>query len=303
MKSFCQREKERLADLKSHRAPATDYVAIPTGESALARVEKTRDTQHLFDAYKLGAIDYFTRRCIRWHSLDNAISSQTCCVNFWFIFTHHAEHLGKVLRDLGYPVAEVLEFELDSIPSLRSNGWNVNNHAPTLVADSAEPGGCGFVAFEWIGAKNYLGELRGRAIASDAGRNRGQNFTSVDAAIRFRRTDGQIQIVLIEWKYTEKYRIGLNLRFSQRGTDRLNRIYANSLEAANCQIVLGNVPAEALFYDPFYQMMRNQLLASAMGREGEMGAAVVSTLHILPRANSELLQRITSPYLVKRGTN
>ncbi len=51
-----------------------------------------------------------------------------------------------------------------------------------------------YVAFEWIGEKNYLHEKIARSIK----RFRGANFTSADAAVRFKRVDGNIQICLID---------------------------------------------------------------------------------------------------------
>jgi len=49
--------------------------------------------------------------------------------------------------------------------------------------------------------------------------------------------------------------------------------------------------------------MRLQLLASAMEREKEMDADVVSVLHIAPKSNRELVNRITSHYLHCFGDN
>ena len=81
------------------------------------------------------------------------------------------------------------------------------------------------------------------------------------------------------------------IRISRYGTDRLD-IYRPSLEAPGCQIALNGASKEALFFDPFDQLMRQQLLCSAMEREGEMGADVVSLLHIVPAANREFLGRV-----------
>ena len=49
--------------------------------------------------------------------------------------------------------------------------------------------------------------------------------------------------------------------------------------------------------------MRQQLLCSAMERDREMGADVVSLLHVAPRANRDLLNRITSPGLGAFGND
>ena len=127
-------------------------------------------------------------------------------------------------------------------------------------------------------------------------------FTSLDLAFRFLRPDGGIQIVGGEWKYTECYTADADLRCSKRGTDRLT-IYRPSLEQDGCQIVLGDVPPEALFFDPFDQLMRQQLLCSSMERHRETEADVVSLMHVATEANQELLGRVTSSELQSMGSD
>jgi len=153
-----------------------------------------------------------------------------------------------------------------------------------LLANGSFP----HVAFEWIGVHDYMGETKRKG----SERTRGANFTSADFIFRFRRKDGGIQIVLGEWKYTEEYRRldkGIEVRkqnyhcafskhggvFEQRGEDLYN----------------------ALFFDPFYQLMRLQLLAQEMEFSREMDADIVSVLHICPEANREFRDRVTSPHL------
>ena len=104
-----------------------------------------------------------------------------------------------------------------------------------------------------------------------------------------------------EWKYTERYANGRCVQHGRSGTDRLEEIYASALDAPDCQIALNGLPREALFFDPFDQLMRQQLLCSAMERHGEMGADVVSLLHVAPAANRDFLGRVTSPELRRVG--
>jgi hypothetical protein len=66
-----------------------------------------------------------------------------------------------------------------------------------------EPGR--FLTFEYIGPKDYLHE------AKNGVRIRGAHCTSVDAAFLHRGTDGVVELVLVEWKYTESYRVRLRL--------------------------------------------------------------------------------------------
>ena len=124
-----------------------------------------------------------------------------------------------MLLGLGFDVAEMLAFDLDRARS----GENP-----------------AYVAFEWIGERNYLREGRGGNVAEDDARTRGHHFTSLDFAFRFRRSDGLIQIVAGEWKHTERYTNEKNMRFSDNGTDRL-KTYKRPLEAADCQIDLGGL--------------------------------------------------------------
>jgi hypothetical protein len=72
---------------------------------------------------------------------------------------------------------------------------------PRMLAIEEGPAGePWFVGFEWIGRSNYLSEwAKGASSAT-----RGANVTSADAVVRFEAA-GQIETILIEWKYTEKY--------------------------------------------------------------------------------------------------
>ena len=235
------------------------------------------------------ALAYFEDRAIGWHDgkesspSNHLCCSQSCCVNFWFPFVQAPEQLGAVLRGLGYDVEEMLVIDGDC--ALRD-------------------GSCPYVAFEWIGKRNYLGELLRGKVAPDDGRTRGANFTSLDFCMRFRRSDGQVQLLAGEWKYTEYYTTGHNLRFSRSGsgTDRLDRIYRKHLAKPDCQIA-GDVPNESLFFNPFDQLMRQQLLCSAMERCREMNADLVTLIHVVPRANRELMQRVTSKALEPIGSD
>lgn len=303
---FAVREEARLVSLKPRLVSIAASAAGAYGKSARQYevcLPYSSRAENLFSGYRTDAVRYFTKRRIKWHSLPHLLCSQTSCVNFWFTFMHERERLAKVLCALGYPVKQVLPFDLDSLTSLRQMGWRLEGGNLFSTPDGTDETVPAFLAFEWIGAKNYLREIRGGHVAGDSSRTRGQRFTSVDVAVRFLRTDGTIQIVLIEWKYTECYPVGRCLRFSKSKTDRLDRIYRASLEMPDCQIVLAGTAPESLFYDPFDQMMRHQLLASAMEREHEMDAGIVSYLHIAPHANGEFLRRITSPALIGRGTN
>jgi hypothetical protein len=57
---------------------------------------------------------------------------------------------------------------------------------------------------------------------------------------------------------------------------------------------------DSLFYEPFYQLMRQQCLGHEMERAHELGADVVSLLHIAP-AHNRAFRAITSPTLRHLG--
>ena len=148
-----------------------------------------------------------------------------------------------------------------------------------------------YVTFEWIGHENYLGEK----VPRTGKRTRGANCTSADAAVLFERTDGTRQIVLIEWKYTESYG-GAPLKIAKSGTDR-TAIYQPLFDREDCPLDKKLVPAfEALFFEPFYQFMRQQFLAHEMEQAKEFGASTVSVLHIAPDAQHGLSEsHVASP--------
>jgi Restriction Endonuclease associating with ARP len=141
-----------------------------------------------------------------------------------------------------------------------------------------------YLTFEYIGAADHLGEAKPRIA-----RERGRFSTSADAAIRYRRPGGGIEVVLIEWKYTESYD-GRPLTNSR--SNRLDR-YRPLFEDPNGPLRTDVIPYADLFVEPFYQLMRQQLLAHAMEQSGELGADTVRVLHIAPAANTELQQSLT----------
>jgi hypothetical protein len=224
--------------------------------------------QNLFPEIQESTLEFFQKNRIKWHDGNNGkpsnhlCSSQVCCVNFLFPLGDSPDSLRKIFSRIYPDIEKMLPIE---------NGR--------------------YVSFEWIGAENYLGEKK----AAYRSRTRGQNFTSADAAVMFERKNGKRQIVLIEWKYTESYG-STNLKYSRSGTDR-TAIYRHLYDREDCPINYEVLPDfDALFYEPFYQFMRQQLLANEMEKAGEMGVDVVSVLHIAPTANQDF-QKVTSPLL------
>jgi len=160
-----------------------------------------------------------------------------------------------------------------------------------LEVESGPDGQPWFVGFEWIGRADYLNETGRSGV-----RTRGANATSADAVVRFQHEE-KTETVLIEWKYTESYgspippngnevRLGRykDLVFAPSGPIRSDRALTIS----------------DFFWEPFYQMLRQQMLAFRMQAAAEGGAERVRVLHISPSGN-RALQTVTAPALRRFG--
>ncbi len=142
----------------------------------------------------------------------------------------------------------------------------------------------GYVAFEFIGTRRYLKEKSF---------TRGANCTSVDAAMLGRFRNGRRMLFLIEWKYTESY-----------GPDdlyipRRAKVYDSMIRSRKGPMVAGLSP-RVLYVEPFYQMMRQTLLAWQFEKHRELGCSRCVNIHVIPRDNQELKKTITSPGLEGR---
>lgn len=224
--------------------------------------------ENLFPEIRQPIIAYFARNEIKWHDgqggkpSNHLCDSQVSCANFLFPFFDKPQALAALLHPIFPDIQEMLPIE---------DGQ--------------------YVAFEWIGEQNYLREKMSR----NGKRTRGANFTSADAAVMFQCRDGQRLIVLIEWKYTESYYTHW-LRFAASGTDR-TKIYEHLYSADDCPITKDVLPNfDCLFFEPFYQFMRQQFLAHEMEKAHELGADKVCLLHISPAINKDFM-RVTSPEL------
>jgi len=270
--------------LESEKLHQTAFKASAPYFSQAARAEghyRTKDRpfclplahaeENLYPAIRDSARDYFARFEIEWHHgrkpnpSNHMCDSQVCCVNFLYPFADQPRSLAALLRPLYPTLGKMLPME---------NGQ--------------------YVAFEWIGQENYLGEVSRGDV-----RTRGALFTSADAAVLFQHTDGRRQIVLIEWKYCESYG-RTDLCVAKSGADR-TAIYRHLYEPDDRPLRKELLPSfEALFYEPFYQLMRQQFLAHEMERARELDADIVSLLHIAPAHNHDFC-RVTSPALEPLG--
>ena len=145
----------------------------------------------------------------------------------------------------------------------------------TTDVHQIEPGR--WLTFEYIGSEDHLGEAVGGV------RVRGAHCTSVDAAFVHDTADGVRELILVEWKYTERY--GRRTVVPARDAVRLKR-YGDLLAAPDGPIVAGSVPFEEFLQEPLYQLMRQQLLAHELEKAGAHGADRVRVVHVMPVGNS-----------------
>jgi len=227
--------------------------------------------ENLFSGFRAEADEWFCKHKIKWHDglngrpSNHLCDSQVCCVNFLFAFADKPELLASLLKPIFPEIKQMIPVEDGK-----------------------------FVTFEWIGKKNYLNER----MREEGSRTRGANCTSADAIVAFEREGGKKHIVLIEWKYTESYH-SIHLKTAPSGTDR-TKTYKSLYEKPDCPIDGTLVPFEALFFEPFYQLMRQQLLAHEMETAKAPEADIVSLLHIAPAHNTDF-RKVTSPALKSLG--
>jgi len=276
MGKFLEAEKRRIASFKAtspYFSSEAHADGVYRGKPRPFCLPRACAGENLFPEIRQSIPAYFANQEIKWHDgqggnpSNHLCGSQVCCANFLFPFADKPHALVELLRPVFPTIQRMLPME------------NAGQ----------------FVSFEWIGERNYLGEK----IPRHGKRTRGANCTSADAAVMFECQDGSRQIALIEWKYTESYS-STSLKIAKSGTDR-TAIYMHLYKREDFPLDKGLLPSfDALFYEPFYQLLRQQLLAHEMERGQELGAQVVSLLHIASAHNTDF-QKVTSPALRPLG--
>jgi hypothetical protein len=271
MGSFLASEKPIQAQFKA----TSSFITSPARREGLYKdhaypfcLPADRSEENLFPGIQKSAVEFFSKHNIKWHDglnrkpSNHMCDSMVCCVNFLFPFADHPDALLKVMQRVFPQARRMLSVEDDS-----------------------------YVSFEWIGAENYLGEK----ISRSGLRTRGANFTSADAIVMFETDKGSREAILMEWKYTESYG-GNDLKIAASGTDR-SAFYRHLFDAPDCPLDKFQLPSfDALFYEPFYQFMRQQFLAHEMEKARELSADIVRLMHISPAHNLDF-RRVTSPTL------
>lgn len=220
------------------------------------------------------ALNYFKGLQITWHKGEEGmptghlLSSQVACINHLFVVRKDKALATALLKGIDPQIEEA-----ESIVE-KDGGYRTE----------------GYVAFEYIGTcedgKNKLGE---RAAT------RGSQCTSVDATMIGRYADGKRVLVFIEWKYTEQYS-PQDLYIPRRADVYDAGIVANDSPFKPIDDV------SSYYYEPFYQMMRQTLLAHGCVKAGERGCTDYYHVHVIPEANRDLHENITSEGLSEMGS-
>lgn len=255
--SFQARQKRRLAAYALERYGVKGHV-LPYQLIA----------EMLHESYRERTLAYFAKHKIKWWTSRWDVGRPEL----------HADGLGSPTGHLNSSqLAAVNHLEPARLDDAVARAV-LANVDPALVEPMPVEDG-GFVAYEWIGEKNYLNE--------PGARTRGAQVTSVDALMCGRRIDGQNIIVAFEWKYLESY--GPDSRAtSSRGTDRVG-IYRPLLERADCPITVDD-PAD-IFFDPYEQLMRQTMLSWQMVENREFDAGSWLHVHVIPEENVSLRHR------------
>jgi restriction endonuclease-like protein len=205
---------------------------------------------------RAAGLETFERLGIPWHAGiakgpgNHLLDSQVQCVNALVPLVRNSGALLWLFGDV-LPIADLLPIELDM-----------------------------YLTFEWIGLADHLQEGQGRR------RTRGSHATSADAAIRYRSTDGRIEIGLIEWKYREDG--APNAPPDEEATKRRMRFRRQLWTDPQCLVRHDAIDHGELFVEPRYQLFRLQSLAARMRRARELDAHEVRLVVAMSRRNQAL---------------
>lgn len=214
------------------------------------------------------ALERFNAATIPWHDgfdhgpSNHLLDSQVQCANALAPFVNDPAALAAIFGS-ALPIAEVLPFAADQ------GGAHLS---PFDATD--------YVVFEWQGLENHLHEWKGTP-------TRGSKATSADAAIRYRSTQGTVELALIEWKFTESYPTG-NLSMSSTSTETRLARYRPLFDQPDGPLRSDLIQLEDLLGEPVYQLMRLSLLARCIESHREQGVDRARLVYFAPTANLAL---------------
>jgi hypothetical protein len=275
---FEQREIERLVDYKQRHWPDLENGRlVRKPQHAYPHILPEGHVRKAFFEPITGQIlSYLEQEDIALHSEAlNLKSSQVACFNFLFPFRQNLSLASTIFNNFLPGVDEVEDIEFEYTGPLEATKW--------------------------------LGE--------PLGGKRGQNRTSIDAAVFWRSKNHQRHVSLIEWKYTEKS-YGICSAFNNsKGEDKARCQSLNVAEENNpgalCQLTSGKRHRSRRYWEhqevaginlkafsknkgcpyqgPLYQLMRQHLLGTFLKESGKVDQFEVVSMGF---ANNQALQNV-----------
>lgn len=283
--SFQNRAAAQQAQFRQSLSVQARSPADPQGQRHPHLLALGCELENLYPAggHPAAIQDFFRNREIKWwkstRSGDssrtgkdsptrNLSSSQVCCVNFLFPLAQVPGALLAFLRFIDQDVVEI-------IPVTDGDGHTSE------------------VEFEWVGWQTSL---------ENGLLNRGALQTSTDALI-IARTHSGSRAYLIEWKYSEQY---LGARDKAAGSKTsaatLTRRYLGLFQQSGSSFKQ-SCRFESFHWEPFYQLMRLQLLADKITRHGvtrDLKVDEASLVVVCPAANEAYRQVVRRTPLGKQ---
>lgn len=255
--NFAEEEKNRVAGLPMFNGKMN---GVFMGKPRTHCFKNRKENLHagVYDA----SMEYFEEHKIKWwtgrgevgpYPTCNAMSSQIACINYLFPFIQDKTCCLSILKNIDSNFTEVLPV-------------------------STFKGNDAFIDFEVVGINAHINE---------GTKTRGANCTSIDAFMRGIR-DGKVCIVPIEWKYIEKYG-NENKAEGDSGKTRKKRY--TELIMADDSPINQEIQQLNLYYEPFYQLMRQTLLVNEMVRLKDYDAEEYLHVHVIPNGNRQLLSK------------
>ena len=286
---FEKAAKRRQQEFRDVSPTVSDRGRSPTDDKGLRYpylLAIDCETDNLFPGIRGegGAIDFFSQRRMTWwfspasgdhgkadKPTRNMASSQVACVNFLLPLAGIRGALLSLLRALDDDVASVVSISHDG-------------HASD-------------VEFEWIGLGHSL----------EGGRTRGSQNTSIDAFLIAETSGRGRRAYLFEWKYVERY-LRAKPDFKGDGSKGVTRRlrYAERYRSPLSSFNQGTAPdLDDFLYEPFYQIMRQRLLADRMIQERELEIKEAKVVVVGPEENWPYRtvtdgRTTTSPLLARR---
>ena len=213
-------------------------------------------TLNIWKGVRAEVIAYFHQNSISfWESINRPsgylLSSQIACINHLFFMRQRQDVATVVLQGLDRNVKRALRIEKDE-------------------------NDIGFVVFEENGQNNYLKERS---------RIRGAHSTSIDAAMLALMKDGTRKLFLIKWSYAECFS-GRSKEINNKGLYSIfnYKPFLEDLDSPikSCDLI-------GLSIEPYFQLMRQTLLAHEMTKANDYGATDYTHLFVVPSGNQDFL--------------